>query len=462
MGGSLDDESDEVMALARRARGGEFVQVLPELSTYVRSARSVPARMAAAVAVADVLVWDDLTIPVAADLAEEVLGQACDDPRWELVKLWRPLVDVVVGAQVHHGVPARPRLIRLAERAAAGRADRLVHEWMVRTLRFEVPEDGAPAKWRSHMPPHARETPMHGPYYEAFRAGPQEWADHLDETLWALLVNCREGPEIAAGLLAAGHEPGDDHAAWLWLVGHFLEDGDRAMATWALQGHLRCWRDPEVPSSVLPRRLPLFRWTRPLLDPATRSAVLSSPIGPSPAPEAGEWQRFQRALRGRCSLEAACVTVAAGCSTDDVLRAFGANPAEPAVPWVGSSDDVPGVSVLELPGGVLAVEDNGFAGCAAHVMRAASAHGRAAGFYWNAIGDQAVMFAEKGEILDGGDYLLGDERLEHPAIAAIVDDIAGSTDDPKLIGLLAVERFTGVRIAEPATPSPMLVHRIAD
>jgi hypothetical protein len=48
------------------------------------------------------------------------------------------------------------------------------------------------------------------------------------------------------------------------------------------------------------------------------------------------------------------------------------------------------------------------------------------------------------------------------SLATIVDDIARSTDDPKLIGLLAVERFTEVRIAAPASPTPVLVHRIPD
>jgi hypothetical protein len=141
--------------------------------------------------------------------------------------------------------------------------------------------------------------------------------------------------------------------------------------------------------------------------------------------------------------------------------AFGADPNEPAVPRVGSSDDVAGLSVLELPGAVLAVEDAGSAGTIDGVLRAASAHGRAASYYWNDLGKQAVLFAENGEILDGGDYLLGIERLEHPAIAAIVDDIARSTDDSTLIGLLAMERFTGVRIADSVTPSPVVVHRIA-
>lgn len=462
MGGSFDEDYDEVVALARRARRGEFVGVLPELSTYVRSARSVPARMAAAVAVTDILVWDDLTIPLAADIAEEVLAAACDDPRWKLVRLWRPLVDVIVGAQVHHGVPARPRLIELAERAAAGRADRVVHDAMVRTLRDEVPEDGAPVRWRTHMPPYVRNKPMSQIFYDDFRAGPQAWTNGQAERLWGLLINCREGPEIAAGMLAAGVDPGDAYESWLWLIGQFLEECDRAKAAWALQRYLGCWHEYEVPSSVLPRQLPLYLWTRPLLDAATRSAVLSSPVGRAPAEENVDWRRLERALRTRCSLDAACVTVAVGCSVDEALRAFGADPAAPAAPRSGSSDDVAGVSVLELPGAVVLVEDNGFTGSGERAIRAASAHGRAASYFWNGVGDESVMFAENGEILDGGDYLLGSETLSHPALAAIVDDIARSTDDSKLIGLLAVERFTGVRIAEPATPPLVVVHPIPD
>jgi hypothetical protein len=49
------------------------------------------------------------------------------------------------------------------------------------------------------------------------------------------------------------------------------------MSTWALQRYLGCWRASEVPSSVLPRCMPLFLWTRPLLDSAMRETV---PVGP--------------------------------------------------------------------------------------------------------------------------------------------------------------------------------------
>jgi hypothetical protein len=123
MAGSLDDESDEVVDLARRARGGEFVQVLPELAARVQTARSVPARMAAAVAVADVLVWQDRTIPHAAAIAEAVLTQACADPREALVDMWRPLVHTIVGEQVHHGV-AGAAAADSAARAGRGRSGR--------------------------------------------------------------------------------------------------------------------------------------------------------------------------------------------------------------------------------------------------------------------------------------------------------------------------------------------------
>jgi hypothetical protein len=112
-------------------------------------------------------------------------------------------------------------------------------------------------------------------------------------------------------------------------------------------------------------------------------------------------------MLGRADLDAACVSLVAGSTGEQVLDAFGA---DPSASGDDADEDSPGVSVIEVAGGIIAIEDNGFQGSLPAVMRSASAHGRAASTLWNDVGDSAITFAEGGEILDAGDYLLGEEQ----------------------------------------------------
>lgn len=464
----LFEDVDTVTALVERARGGEFHAVVPELTQVVRETPSIRAMLGAATALTDILVWTDSMIATASTIAEAALDAACHDADWALVRSWSGLVEVIVGAQAIGDVPARPRLLQLHERAARGGASPAVLEFLERKLKLDVPDAGAPPDWRSYISRRALREAMAPRFYDEFKAGPAAWSDDVTDRLWSLLVDYREGPEIAAGLLAAGAEPAPRQGrTWRWLIGRFLAAGERGRASWALHRYLAGWVDE--PFSVLPRQLPLHPYLRPVLDDEVRRQVLAAPIGPAerrPTPDtpltrqAVERRRIDAALRARCDLGAACVTVVVGSTPEQVLVAFGADPGMPAVPPALAGETA--VSVFASAGAVIAVEDNGFRGSMPAVLAAASAGGRAASYYWNDVGDTAIGFAAGGLVIDSGDYLLGRETLEDPELAAVVAEIAMTVDDAGLVGLLAVERFTGARIEDPGPAVPALAHRIVD
>jgi hypothetical protein len=145
---------------------------------------------------------------------------------------------------------------------------------------------------------------------------------------------------------------------------------------------------------------------------------------------------------------AATVTVVTGSTPEDVLRAFGADPARPE-PLRRISDDVtarmsidPWVAVLDTPTAVLAVEYNGFRGADEAVLRRASAGGRAASMFWNVNALTRLSFAEGGHVLasfePSGDINAG------PAVAAALDGLDfDDYRDKEGKGLVAVQRFTG-------------------
>jgi Family of unknown function (DUF6461) len=163
---------------------------------------------------------------------------------------------------------------------------------------------------------------------------------------------------------------------------------------------------------------------------------------PQPPERAYRWVR-------RSTLDmAATVTVVTGSTAEDVLRAFGADPARPES-LRRISDDVtvqmsidPWVAVLEAGTAVLAVEYNGFQGANEAVLCRASAGGRAASMFWNVNAMTRLSFAEGGQVLASfeppGDINAG------PAVAAALDGLDfDDYRDTTGKGLVAVQRFTG-------------------
>ncbi|GGN72408.1 hypothetical protein GCM10010112_40670 [Actinoplanes lobatus] len=143
---------------------------------------------------------------------------------------------------------------------------------------------------------------------------------------------------------------------------------------------------------------------------------------------------------------AATVTVVTGATVEQALRAFGADPDRPE--RIGSlRRSGQWVSVLDAGGAVVLVEENGYRGANAGVLRAASANGRAASWYWNVNAVTRLSFAEGGELLAAYEPF-GDEDWppELAPVLAGLDFSANGDRDGK--GLVAVERFTGRGLTE--------------
>ena len=169
---------------------------------------------------------------------------------------------------------------------------------------------------------------------------------------------------------------------------------------------------------------------------------------PEPEPDRPQPEHAYRWLRRSALSEAATITVVTGSTAEDVLRAFGADPARPeSLRAIG--DDViermsadPWVAVLDTGGAVLAVEYNGFQGADEDVLRRASAGGRAASMFWNVNALTRLSFADGGRVL--ASFEPGEDTDAGPAVAAALDGLDFEDyRDTGGKGLVAVQRFTG-------------------
>ncbi|WP_433294786.1 DUF6461 domain-containing protein [Pseudonocardia sp. CA-142604] len=152
-----------------------------------------------------------------------------------------------------------------------------------------------------------------------------------------------------------------------------------------------------------------------------------------------------RWVRGTGLGPAGTVMVVTGAEPEQVLAAFGADPAQP-VPLTelfGQIGIDPWVAVLPIDGAVLALEYNGWQGAQGPVLRRASAHGSAASMYWNVNALTSLSFAREGELLASFEppppALPGDPEV----LAALAGLELEDYHDRVEKGLVAVERFTG-------------------
>ncbi|MET9000026.1 DUF6461 domain-containing protein [Amycolatopsis sp. NPDC004169] len=153
--------------------------------------------------------------------------------------------------------------------------------------------------------------------------------------------------------------------------------------------------------------------------------------------------RYRWVDRSRLTV-AATVTVVTGLPAEDVIRAFGADPAHPepledlreayADPWL---------AVLDLDGVVVAIEENGYHGSHTEVLTAVSRAGRAASMFWNVNGVRRLFFARAGEVLASFEPGLGEPSAEDEVVAALAGLDLENYRDRTEKGLVAVERFTG-------------------
>ncbi|QKW32832.1 hypothetical protein HUT06_01265 [Actinomadura sp. NAK00032] len=167
------------------------------------------------------------------------------------------------------------------------------------------------------------------------------------------------------------------------------------------------------------------------------------PVRPESPEAAYRWLR-------RSSLsDAATVTVVTGADVADVLRAFNADPAQPeslrtiVAELLERQSIDPWVAVLDVGGAVLAVEYNGWQGSTEPVLARASADGRAASMYWNIDAVTRLSFAEHGEVLLSEEPF-GALDAPPPVAGALADlDFADYRRSTDMMGLVAVQRFTG-------------------
>jgi hypothetical protein len=144
--------------------------------------------------------------------------------------------------------------------------------------------------------------------------------------------------------------------------------------------------------------------------------------------------------------QAGCVTVVTGATASHVLKAFGAR-----TDHTHTVDDAflleghAAVCVVDVPGGVVAVEINGYQGSRAEVLGPASRRGKAASIFWNV--NYVVQFtcARRGRTLAMTDLGLPVEADELPRSLRPLLSLTESDDaDLVAVGMAMVDRFTGL------------------
>ncbi|UMP07229.1 DUF6461 domain-containing protein [Amycolatopsis sp. EV170708-02-1] len=172
--------------------------------------------------------------------------------------------------------------------------------------------------------------------------------------------------------------------------------------------------------------------------------VRGEPVPDIEAPPEAAYRWIRESLLG----EAATVTVVGGASPAGVLRAFGADPAEPesAQELAEAFDLDPWVAVLPVEGGVLAVEFNGFQGSYRPVLEPLSREGRTGSLFWNINAVTRLSFADNGNVLASSELGYSEEIADPEVNRALAGLDFGSYRDRLEKGLLAVERYTGYRL----------------
>jgi hypothetical protein len=144
--------------------------------------------------------------------------------------------------------------------------------------------------------------------------------------------------------------------------------------------------------------------------------------------------------------QAGCVTVVTGATVSAVLNAFGARTDRTyAVDDTFLLEAHTAACVVDVPGGVVAVEFNGYQGSRAEVLGPASRRGKAASIFWNV--NYVVQFtcARRGRTLAMTDLSLGADPDELPRSLRPMLSLTESDDaDLVAVGMAMVDRFTGL------------------
>lgn len=199
--------------------------------------------------------------------------------------------------------------------------------------------------------------------------------------------------------------------------------------------------DPETES------YDLWIWAAPPEPPVVhaRADRLGHRLRGEPEPPVPDRPEVRYRWIGRSRLTvAATVTVVTGLPAEEVIRAFGADPARPEpLPELREAYADPWLAVLDLDGVVVAIEENGYYGSHADVLTAASRAGRAASMFWNVNAVTRLSFAKGGALLSSFEPGLQEPSADEEVTAALAGLDLENYRDGNEKGLVAVERFTG-------------------
>lgn len=142
----------------------------------------------------------------------------------------------------------------------------------------------------------------------------------------------------------------------------------------------------------------------------------------------------------------ATITVVVGLSLDEVLTAFGADPA----PRPLADRFFDGLVCLELTPvgpwdhrqpGVLVIEPSQYRATERPLLEALSRAGRAASMFWNVNAVTMLSLAENGELLESLEWF---DEASHPRVLALLEGLDVFTNVDNIArGMLVIERFTG-------------------
>jgi hypothetical protein len=192
-------------------------------------------------------------------------------------------------------------------------------------------------------------------------------------------------------------------------------------------------------------------WRSPAADPVVhkRSDRLGHVLRGEPEPPATADEVYRWVESGWLDM-AATVTFVVGKSSLEVLRAIGADETAPT-PIIefsdrGAGNIDPWVCVLDVPGGTVAVEYNGWQGSLRPVLRAlTSPDNLAASMYWSVNGVHRLSIARDGNVL--AQFELGMEDTTSPEALELLTDLDVHGRHRSAVGLLAATRFTGISMS---------------
>lgn len=266
--------ADSAHRLATRARCGEFRAVLPELHALAeRDGANAGDRWQAAAAAITIMFWLG-EVGQAADLAERVIdGQSSAGQ--PILSEDFPFDMALLAAQLHGGVPAGPRLDRLAGQLSGESVLGRRLSWLSRELTRQPVERLLPNYSSWGEPPAALDGV----------AG----AEHLDadystlpvakrRALWNALRSTNQF-ELAWDLMERSKDLPRQWAVCVWFAGWCATVGKAAEGRQLLVSAHDRWQ-PYAKWDCLPSDVPLQPVLRPLVVEDVREFYLTQPIGP--------------------------------------------------------------------------------------------------------------------------------------------------------------------------------------